>query len=144
MKEIKEKELTPKQKLFCEEYILDWNATRAAKVAGYSENTAQQIGSENLLKPLIKEYIEEIQKDIAKLAGISRLSIINDLISLKDGAEQDKDKLKAIEVINKMTGFNEPEKIDHTTKGEKITTKEMTTEELILRAKAVDKIESSN
>ena len=112
--EEKEKELTPKQRLFCEEYILDWNATRAAKAAGYSENTAQQIGSENLLKPLIKEYIEEIQKDIAKLAGISRLSIINDLIKIKDNAEQDKDSLKAIEVINKMIGLNEPDKTEVT------------------------------
>ena len=33
-------ELNPKQKLFCEEYIVDLNATQASIRAGYSENTA--------------------------------------------------------------------------------------------------------
>jgi phage terminase small subunit len=105
-----DKELTQKQKLFCEYYIENWNATDAAKRAGYSETTAYSIGSENLSKPEIKEYIEEIQKDIAKLAGISRLSIVKDLINIKDHAEQEKDQIKAIEVVNKMLGMNEPEK----------------------------------
>jgi phage terminase small subunit len=65
-------ELTEKQKIFCREYIFDWNGTRAAKAAGYSENTAAVIASENLNKPNIKAYIEEIQKDLEKIAGISR------------------------------------------------------------------------
>lgn len=116
-----EKLLTEKQRLFCEYYIENWNASDAARRAGYSEKTAHDIGCENLKKPNIKKYIEEIQNDLSKIAGISRLSLIKDLINLKDYAEQDKDKIKAIEVINKMTGFNEPDKFDHTSKGEKIT-----------------------
>lgn len=49
------------------------------------------------------------------------------------------------EKYSKLTGVNEPEKFDHTSKGEKIsTTKEMTTEELLLRAEAVKIIESPN
>jgi hypothetical protein len=31
------------------------------------------------------------------------------------------DANKALEILNKMLGYNEPEKIDHTSKGEKIT-----------------------
>ena len=50
-------EMTPKQKMFCDEYLIDLNATQAAIRAGYSKKTAQQIGTENLAKPLIKEYI---------------------------------------------------------------------------------------
>jgi phage terminase small subunit len=42
--------LTEKQKLFCKEYIIDFNATRAAKAAGYSEDSAKEIGYENLRK----------------------------------------------------------------------------------------------
>lgn len=68
-------DLTEKQKIFCREYILDWNATRAAKVAGYSENTASEMGYENLNKPQIKAYIEEIKSDIEKQAGISALGV---------------------------------------------------------------------
>ena len=54
-----EKKLTAKQQRFCDEYLIDLNATQAAIRAGYSEKTAKQIGQENLTKPDLKEYIEE-------------------------------------------------------------------------------------
>ena len=51
--------LTPKQKRFCQEYLIDLNATQAAVRAGYSEKTAYSVGNENLRKPEIKKYIDE-------------------------------------------------------------------------------------
>lgn len=71
-------DLTEKQKIFCREYIFDWNGTRAAKIAGYSESTAAVIASENLRKPNIQAYITEIQRDLEKTAGISRLRVITE------------------------------------------------------------------
>ncbi len=56
--------LTPKQKRFCEEYVIDLNSTQAAIRAGYSKKTAKEQGYENHTKPHIKEYIEELQKEI--------------------------------------------------------------------------------
>lgn len=50
--------LTAKQQRFCDEYLIDLNATQAAIRAGYSEKNARNIASENLAKPNIKEYIE--------------------------------------------------------------------------------------
>ena len=50
--------LTARQQRFCDEYLIDLNATQAAIRAGYSEKTARQIGQENLTKPSVKEYIE--------------------------------------------------------------------------------------
>ena len=50
--------LTEKQKRFCDEYLIDLNATQAAIRAGYSEKNARNIASENLAKPNIKKYIE--------------------------------------------------------------------------------------
>lgn len=49
--------LTPKQKAFADYYIECGNATKAATRAGYSEKTAAKIGSENLQKLDISEYI---------------------------------------------------------------------------------------
>ena len=49
--------LTPKQKAFADYYIECGNATKAAKRAGYSAKTAARIGSENLQKLDISEYI---------------------------------------------------------------------------------------
>lgn len=71
-------ELTEKQKKFCEEYIFDFNASRAARAAGYSEDTAGAIGHENLKKLEIQDYIAEIQLDLEKIAGISRLMIVRE------------------------------------------------------------------
>lgn len=50
-------DLTPKQRRFVEEYLVDLNATQAAIRAGYSEDTARSIASENLSKPDIQEAI---------------------------------------------------------------------------------------
>ena len=112
-------ELTAKQRIFCEEYVIDWNATRSAIAAGYSEKTAQVIGSENLKKPIISDYIELIQQDLAKLAGISALSNINILKKIaEDKKEQTGAKIKAIEVINKMLDLNAPDKQDVNVKQE--------------------------
>lgn len=106
------KDLTDKQKAFCKEYVKDWNATRAAIDSGYSEKTAQVIGSENLSKPIIQAYIEHIQKDLLKLCGVSVLGNITKLKEIIEDDMTDKpsDKIKALEVINKMLGLNAPEK----------------------------------
>lgn len=58
--------LKPKQELFCKEYLVDLNATQAAIRAGYSKKTAQQIGSENLLKPVISDRIAELMAERSK------------------------------------------------------------------------------
>lgn len=54
--------LTAKQDLFCLEYMKDLNATQAAIRAGYSKNTAKQIGTENLSKPAIRARIDELME----------------------------------------------------------------------------------
>jgi phage terminase small subunit len=53
------KGLTPKERLFALEYLVDLNATQAAIRAGYSKKTAGAIGHENLKKPEIKEFLDE-------------------------------------------------------------------------------------
>lgn len=62
--------LTDKQKRFCDEYLIDLNATQAAIRAGYSERTARKIGQENLTKPDIRQYIDQrmAEKESALIA----------------------------------------------------------------------------
>ncbi len=57
-----DRKLTPKQKRFCEEYVVDFNATQAAIRAGYSKKSAYSIGPENLKKPKIRNYIRELKQ----------------------------------------------------------------------------------
>ena len=56
--------LTEKQKRFCDEYLIDLNATQAAIRAGYSKKTAFTIANENLKKPYIRGYIDERLKQL--------------------------------------------------------------------------------
>lgn len=51
--------LTAKQQRFCDEYLIDLNATQAAIRAGYSQKTAAVIATENLRKPNVRDYIEK-------------------------------------------------------------------------------------
>jgi len=56
------KKLTNKQKLFCDEYIVNgFNATQAAIYAGYKEKHSGEQGSENLKKERIIAYINKIK-----------------------------------------------------------------------------------
>jgi phage terminase small subunit len=81
MSEIK---LTDKQRRFCEEYLIDLNATQAAIRAGYSENTAREIGCENLTKPNIAEYIAKAQKEISEKTLITAEWVVNRLKAISD------------------------------------------------------------
>lgn len=49
--------LTDKQERFVQEYLIDLNATQAAIRAGYSPDSARQMGAENLSKPDIADAI---------------------------------------------------------------------------------------
>ena len=53
-----ERPLTAKQRLFVIHFCTCYNATEAAKRAGYSPHSAAEIGWENLRKPQIKKEIE--------------------------------------------------------------------------------------
>ena len=55
--------MTAKQKRFCDEYLIDLNATQAAIRAGYSKKSAYAIGEQNLKKLELQNYIEERLKE---------------------------------------------------------------------------------
>lgn len=97
--------LNARQKAFCEYYVASGNATDAAIKAGYKEKNARFIGSENLTKANIKKYIEELQekaKGNRIMTAIERREFLTSMI--KDGAVKDADRLKALDILNKMDG----------------------------------------
>lgn len=71
--------LTKKQKLFVEEYLIDLNATQAAIRAGYSPDSARQIGSENLTKPDIRARIDKALAERSKRTGINADRVVREL-----------------------------------------------------------------
>lgn len=117
--------MTDKQKRFCDEYLIDCNATQAAIRAGYSPKTAYSIGEENLKKPELKTYIDErleqlrsekiadAQEVLEYLTSVMRgehteqvLRLDGDGVQVVDSVQTPtRDKLKAAELIGKRYGM---------------------------------------
>ena len=81
--------LTPKQKRFVDEYLIDLNATQAAIRAGYSEKSAYSIGIENLNKPEIQKEVEKRKADRERRTEITQDRVIKELakIAFSNGSE---------------------------------------------------------
>ena len=74
--------MTKKQKRFVEEYLIDLNATQAAIRAGYSPETAKQIGSENLSKLDISNAIAKDMAEHSKRTGINADRVVIELAKI--------------------------------------------------------------
>ncbi|EKN5134232.1 terminase small subunit [Yersinia enterocolitica] len=74
--------LTDKQEMFCREYLIDLNATQAAIRAGYSENTARKIGSENLTKPDVQNRIAELKLQRNEQVNIDAAYVLRRLVEI--------------------------------------------------------------
>ena len=81
-------ELEERQRIFCNEYLVDFNGTQAAIRAGYSKKTARSIASENLTKPNIQEYLKELIDSRNKRTQITQDDVIADIIKVKDRCMQ--------------------------------------------------------
>ena len=102
--------LTAKQQRFCDEYLIDLNATQAAIRAGYSKKTARKIGQENLTKADQDEVLRYLT---SVLRGESQSTEIV-VEGIGDGCSEartiqkepsEKDRLKAAELLGKRYGL---------------------------------------
>lgn len=74
--------LSPKRRRFVEEYLVDFNATQAAKRAGYADKSAQQQGSDLLSNPLIAEAIREGMEEFRRRTYVDKDKIVAELARL--------------------------------------------------------------
>lgn len=101
--------MSEKQKAFCDHYITTLNATEAAKMAGYSEKTARAMGSENLTKPYIKEYIDLRLAELEESRVADATEVLQYLTRVMRGEEKDQfdmdaslqDRTRAAELLGK-------------------------------------------
>ena len=71
--------LTDKQRKFCDEYLIDLNATQAAIRAGYTEKYANTNASKLLQNTTISQYIGERQKELSRKTEITQERVIREL-----------------------------------------------------------------
>ena len=102
--------LTKKEKAFCEYYALEnESATRAYLKAyeGCCYSTAQARAYKVLRKPLVKEYIEALQKQAFETACISAEKVALKLSEIAFSSKDDKEynataQLKALDLLQKQ------------------------------------------
>lgn len=71
--------LNERQKRFCDEYMIDLNATQAAIRAGYSVKTANEQGARLLTNVSVQGEIQRLQAEISRRTGISQDRVIREL-----------------------------------------------------------------
>ena len=71
--------LTPKQELFCREYLVDLNATQAAIRAGYSKKTAKSQGQRLLTNVDVQTFIQMLMDARAQRTEITADRVIEQL-----------------------------------------------------------------
>ena len=71
--------LTAKQQRFCDEYLIDLNATQAAIRAGYSEKRASEQAYQLLQKTTVQNHIAELQKEREKRTEITQDRVLHEL-----------------------------------------------------------------
>lgn len=121
--------MTPKQRRFADEYLIDTNATQAAIRAGYSEQTAYSQGQRLLKNVEVQTYIEQRLEQIANeniadvtevmkyLTSVLRGESSSEYVVVEgqgDGvsearriekAPDEKDRLKAAELLGRRYGM---------------------------------------
>lgn len=74
--------LTAKQQRFCDEYLIDLNATQAAIRAGYSPKTAEQTASRLLTVVKVSDEIAREMAERSKRTGINQDRVVQELAKL--------------------------------------------------------------
>ena len=96
--------LTDKQKAFCDYYLETLNATEAAIKAGYSKKTARKIGSENLTKPDIKNYIDKRLKELED----ARIAKVDEVMKFLTSSLRGEVEEEVVSTMSTMEGETKP------------------------------------
>lgn len=80
--------LTPKQEMFCREYLVDLNATQAAIRAGYSVRTAKSQGQRLLTKVDVSERLKVLQGKRAEKVEVTADYVLTTIIETVERCKQ--------------------------------------------------------
>jgi phage terminase small subunit len=96
--------LTAKQEAFCEEYMIDLNGAQAAIRAGYSEDSAKEIASENLTKPNIAARIVELKAERSERVVVTADYVLNGLLEVHERCMQKEAVMERVDGQQQETG----------------------------------------
>jgi len=105
--------MSPKQRFFAEQYVLDHCGAAAAVRAGYAPRAARQTAYELLAKPEVRALVTEHEADAERILGLSRERVIAELKAAIELAREQGNPAAQIagwREIAKMCGYYAPER----------------------------------
>lgn len=105
--------LSEKQRVFCEHYAACFNATEAAKRAGYSAKTAYSQGQRLLKNVEVQYYLGELQNR----ARTSRIATIEEVLeylskTMRNELERTSERTRAAQLLKEALEIRQPEAVD--------------------------------
>ena len=103
-------QIPPKQALFVQEYLKDFNGTNAAIRAKYSEKGAHVVASRLLNNSKVKVYLAELQSKVEEQAIMGINDVIKELKGIAEENRQNRPmvSVRALELIGRNVGAFEP------------------------------------
>lgn len=78
----KKRNLTKREALFCRNYVIHYNGTRAARESGYTLNTSRQCAYELLTRPYIQKEVNRLRKEQEKRLELSHEFVLRELMRI--------------------------------------------------------------
>ena len=136
-------ELSPKEERFCQEYVLDYNGTKAAIRTGYKKSNAASQATRLLKKAEVSARVRELQREMAERLALSQDFVVTQLIETYNQCKEatpvmrynydtgemeetgmyqfdGKNALKALELLGKHLGMFDKQRKDQVPEGVQI------------------------
>lgn len=109
---------TPKMEAFCQEYIVDFNGSAAARRAGYASSGAGVQAARLLKKASIDSRIDELLQDRRNRLRVTTDFVIGTLAQMARNDQMSENARRGcLELLGKYLGLFK-ERVDHTSNGE--------------------------
>ena len=104
----------PRHEAFCQAFVTSGNASAAYRESGANGKNADVQAAKLVVRGSIRERIAELKAEAGAKAEFTRASMQAFLAKVIRGESgQMRDRLRAVELLAKMCGWNEPEKQEH-------------------------------
>ena len=107
--------LTHKQEAFCNEYMVDFNATQAYIRAGYSARSADKLSTRMMGYDGVKAKIKELQSVTAEKYTVDREKVLRAVEEMAYNGESESNQKGALDMLMKHTGLYEIDNEQKTT-----------------------------
>jgi phage terminase small subunit len=104
MAENKKSKLNLRQQRFVNEYLKDLNATQAAKRAGYSEKTVNQIGPRLLVNVRVADAIAKAVHKRAERTRITIDEVVTKIVDIAMSDDRPQDQTRCLDMLMKHLG----------------------------------------